>query len=127
RSSLQAGQRYPARPATSAPAAPGTRCHAIGAVLQQTRAIFSVTLESGWWAGVPQRLPRASEAEAPVALREVEQQPGDRLRVLELADAAAQLFDRNAHELDRLVGLLPGLALLDALRDEEPHPLAAEA
>src|SRR5207248_4294781 len=38
-----------------------------------------------------------------------------------------QLADRHAHELDRLVRRRPRLPLLDALRDEEPHPLAAEA
>src|SRR5207302_1478414 len=117
RSSSRAGQRYPARPATSTRGPPGTRCDAFGADLRQTRALFSVTLESGWWAGVPQRPPRRSESS--VALLEVEEQPGDRLRILELAHAAVQLGDRDAHELDRLVCLLPRLARLDAVGDEE--------
>src|SRR5213082_1989238 len=69
----------------------------------------------------------AAGSEARIALREVEEDPCDRLRVLELAYALEQLADRHAYELDRLVRRRPRLTLLDVLRDEEPHPFAAEA
>src|SRR6266536_6333067 len=58
---------------------------------------------------------------------EVQQQSGERLRILELADPRGQLRDRDPDELDRLVALQALFAFLDALGEEHVHQLPAEA
>src|SRR5579884_170247 len=57
---------------------------------------------------------------------EVEQQPGERLRVLDLAEPRTDLLDGPAFELELLVGGGRGLAALDSLDHEQVHPLPAE-
>src|SRR5581483_3840068 len=58
---------------------------------------------------------------------EIQEEAGDRLRVLELADPRAELGDRPAHDLDVLVLLRLRLAGVDVLGEEQVHLLAAEA
>src|SRR5207244_8527642 len=93
--------------------------------------ISPVRSKAGGGPGCPSGCePRKSKrrpSAAPLSLLEVQEQPGDRLRVLEVAHQRAELRDRNCDQLDLLVRLLPRLAGLDALREEQVHPLATEA
>src|SRR3954451_1416542 len=58
---------------------------------------------------------------------QVEQESGEGLCVLDLAEARWELGNRPADELDLLVRVRIGLATLDVLRDVEVHLFAAEA
>ena len=57
---------------------------------------------------------------------EVEEEAGQRLRVLDLREQAGQLGHRNSDVLELLVGIRRGLAAFQPLGEEELHPLAAE-
>ena len=60
-------------------------------------------------------------------LVEVEQKPGDRLRVFDGRDVRGDLARRPAHDFELLVALRARLAAFELLREEEVHALAAEA
>src|SRR4051812_40744836 len=58
---------------------------------------------------------------------EVEEEAGQRLRVLDLRKQARQLRNRHADVLELLVGDRCGVTPLEAFGEEELHPLSAEA
>src|SRR5437764_5512564 len=103
---------------------PYTRAIA-GTLSAQRRHISrdTIAVGGGSWClvGVPRRAAGSDAAAA-----QVEQQPCQRLRVLDLAEARRDLGDRDAHELDRLVLFRLPHAFLDAFCEEQMHQLAAK-
>src|SRR5690348_17262747 len=76
-----------------------------------------------WVGAAKTRLTRARIACVP----EIEQQAGERLRVLDLMEMLSDLRDRPANELELFVCGRRRQPMFDALGHEQMHPLPTEA